>query len=50
MRPLQTATEYAIMAACALIAYRCGAEVWIGIIGPWRASLELIAQLGALGR
>ena len=47
MRPLQTAAEYAIMAACAWIAWCGAAEVW-GQISTQYA--DAIAQLSAIGR
>ena len=50
MQRLQTATEYAIMAACAIAAYHCGADVWGQLSSAWIGTLDTIAQLGMLAR
>ena len=47
VRPLQTAAEYAIMAACAWIAWCGAAEVWGQISSQYGA---MLAQLESLAR
>lgn len=47
MKTLQTAAEYAMIAACLLFAWHCGAEVWGQISAQYA---DALAQLSAIGR